>query len=160
MTIYFLSYEESDLIKIGYTSTTVEKRVATLQTGLPHRLIVLAHMDGSMSEEAALHRQFAEHRVNGEWFKPSPGLMELIERHKVPEPEIEEPVDEPPLNGITVRLKIDAPYDPEAGDVPWSQLSGKFPDNKPADWLEKSRFFDWRHIVRNGQLPTKTRHFE
>jgi len=56
-------------IKIGWCAGNVEKRKAELQTGCPHPLEVLATFAGSREEEAALHRDFADLRVQGEWFQ-------------------------------------------------------------------------------------------
>jgi plasmid maintenance system killer protein len=77
-TIYFIKSDETKEIKIGYTSGEVEKRLKTLQTGHPHKLQVLATMPGSRDEEKTLHEKFASIRLNGEWFKPHPDLLDFI----------------------------------------------------------------------------------
>jgi len=56
-------------IKIGWSAGNVEKRKAELQTGCPHPLEVLATFAGSREEEAALQCDFADLRVQGEWFQ-------------------------------------------------------------------------------------------
>ncbi|MFD4862470.1 GIY-YIG nuclease family protein [Streptomyces atratus] len=57
----------STRVKIG-TSVSPEKRLKELQTGNPDRLEVLWYTSGGRELEALLHRAFADHRVEGEWF--------------------------------------------------------------------------------------------
>jgi hypothetical protein len=67
-------------VKIG-RSRNLEKRLETLQTGTPVRLLVLHEIAGD--HEKALHAACAEHRLQGEWFAPTPeffaALMAAIE---------------------------------------------------------------------------------
>ena len=56
----------------------LEARLASLQTGNPEKLEVLAVICGSLTMERAFHAVFAEHRLQGEWFKRTPELMRLI----------------------------------------------------------------------------------
>lgn len=78
--IYFIQDGSNFSIKIGYAKTDAEARMATLQTGNSAELVLLATMDGDRSQEAGLHRLFAEYRVAGEWFRPCPDLLRLIGR--------------------------------------------------------------------------------
>ncbi len=75
--IYFLQDSGTHAIKIGYAISPVE-RAATLQTGNVSKLELLLEIDGDRRDEAGLHRRFANDRVAGEWFKPSPELLKLI----------------------------------------------------------------------------------
>lgn len=158
MTVYFISCGEGEPIKIGYTSQSVDKRLASMQTGVPVKLTVLGEMDGTMTDEQALHARFDADRVRGEWFRPSAELLALIALHKRPEPVVPDPAEEAP-KARKIIMQIEAPYDPEAGDVPWSSLTGRILP-KPDDWLQRSHNFDWRHIVTDGKLPTEMAHFE
>jgi excisionase family DNA binding protein len=54
-------------VKIGYAKD-VAKRLATLQTASPHRLVVVVHFPGNIEMERRLHARFAKHRSTGEWF--------------------------------------------------------------------------------------------
>ena len=55
-------------VKIG-TATNIDARLAELQVGCPHRLILLASGPGGTAMEAALHFEFAKYRRRGEWFR-------------------------------------------------------------------------------------------
>lgn len=158
MTVYFISYGEGAPIKIGYTSTPVDRRLAGLQTSAPHKLIVLGEMEGTRADEQALHARFDADRMRGEWFRPSAELLALVALHRRPEPVALEPTEEAP-KVRNIIMQIEAPYDPEAGDVPWSSLTGRILP-KPNDWLQRSHNFDWRHTVTDGKLPTEMAHFE
>lgn len=74
--VYYIRRDSDGLIKIG-TSRTLAKRLATLkrESG-PLRL--LATVGGAHREENALHRQFADLRAEGEWFRPEMPLLEHI----------------------------------------------------------------------------------
>lgn len=55
-------------VKIGY-ATNVNKRRRALQTASPVKLEVLMTIPGDMADEKLLHKQFAAHRMEGEWFR-------------------------------------------------------------------------------------------
>ncbi len=76
--IYFTQDSVVLNIKIGHTSGDPEGRRSALQTGNGSPLVLLATMPGEREDEARLHRQFAPHRVGGEWFRPVPALLALI----------------------------------------------------------------------------------
>lgn len=67
-------------VKIGWCASNVEKRKAELQTGCPHPLEVLTTFAGSREDEAALHRDFADLRVQGEWFQYEEPLVSFVAR--------------------------------------------------------------------------------
>lgn len=73
--IYFAHAEGTDLVKIGFTAGDPAKRVGELQTGCPHKLVLLASIEGSEQDEAKWHRDFAADRLNGEWFRLSVPLL-------------------------------------------------------------------------------------
>lgn len=66
-------------IKIGVSSNPVQ-RLRGLQTAHPWRLELLCIVPGGCALEAVYHAQFAEHRLEGEWFNPAPGILAEIER--------------------------------------------------------------------------------
>ena len=76
-------------VKIGYTSGPVARRIADL----PGRARVPADFDPAdtiwlmhsipgcvMRDERRMHRLFAAHRVDGEWFRMSRTLLDQLER--------------------------------------------------------------------------------
>jgi hypothetical protein len=65
--VYLLGAEGLDLVKIG-TTTDVDRRVRTMQTGLPLTLSVLWTCEGGRKLERALHDKFRVHNRRGEWF--------------------------------------------------------------------------------------------
>jgi hypothetical protein len=75
--IYFAARSDG-LIKIG-TSSDPARRVQALSTGAGESLALVAVVDGGRARERALHERFADTRVHGEWFSPSPELLEFIE---------------------------------------------------------------------------------
>lgn len=76
--IYFIQDRRTNAIKIGYTGGDPRERMSALQTGNPTELVLLAQMEGDMSREAELHKQFATARMVGEWFNPVPELLEFM----------------------------------------------------------------------------------
>lgn len=77
--IYFIQDSGTLAIKIGYTAgDSPEARRKALQTGNPSPLVLLAAAEGDTTDEAALHRRFAEARIGGEWFRPVPELITTI----------------------------------------------------------------------------------
>lgn len=64
-------------IKIGYT-TTLETRLASLRTGSPQPLRIIAVLNGGRRLEATLHGLFAEYRREGEWFRRGVELARWI----------------------------------------------------------------------------------
>jgi len=77
--VYFIRSKTGGPVKIG-VSRDVNKRLGALQTAHPYRLVVVATIhNGGVSAERSLHEQFAEFRLNGEWFEWSPGLGRLID---------------------------------------------------------------------------------
>jgi hypothetical protein len=77
-TIYFLG-PEGGPIKIGFAKR-LSFRLNDLRLMNPFPLIVHASVDGLASLERDYHRQFAAHRLHGEWFSPSPDILAEIER--------------------------------------------------------------------------------
>lgn len=73
--IYFVL--NGEFVKIG-VSDAPRKRIASLQTGSPFPLEVLAIVEGGYELEAELHRRFAAYRLLGEWFQYAPPIQELI----------------------------------------------------------------------------------
>jgi len=85
--VYFLAYDDEEfryhfpVIKIGSTYS-LEKRIQTLSTAsaVPLLLVGFINANQPANMEARLHMQFKFHRMNGEWFKATPGFVEELEK--------------------------------------------------------------------------------
>jgi hypothetical protein len=77
--IYLLQLEGTDLYKIGFTKNSPSKRVKSLQTGSPHKIILADQYETEMASkiESILHRSMKSKKyiaedgftLLGEWFK-------------------------------------------------------------------------------------------
>lgn len=74
-----------DSVKIGYT-TNLEQRMKAIQSTCPHPIVCLGTAPGGQLLERALHRQFARHRVYGEWFDLPPDQRDALRRRLSGEP--------------------------------------------------------------------------
>lgn len=75
-TVYFA--EKSDgLIKIGFAQD-VEARMRQISGMAGSDLSILVTTNGGSIEEASLHRRFASAKRHGEWFEPTPELLNFI----------------------------------------------------------------------------------
>ncbi|HEY7312237.1 MAG TPA: GIY-YIG nuclease family protein [Gemmataceae bacterium] len=76
--IYFLQEQRPPgFIKIGFTDRDVPERVAELQVGNPSLLVILCVQFGDEKREQDLHELFAADYVRGDWFRPSPDLVDF-----------------------------------------------------------------------------------
>lgn len=77
--IYFIQDESTLLIKIGFTDhATPAKRLCELQTASSAGLVLLSTIPGTREMEKHIHREFANLRERGEWFRPAPALIRFI----------------------------------------------------------------------------------
>lgn len=65
--VYFIG-GESGPVKIG-TSQNPRARLRAVQCHHPYPLSILATVPGGVEVERGLHKRFADHRLNGEWFE-------------------------------------------------------------------------------------------
>lgn len=75
--IYFIRDTASGDIKIGFSGNP-SRRLAILQTGHANHLELLGVISGSLTEEQALHERFANSHKRGEWFRPTPDLVDFV----------------------------------------------------------------------------------
>jgi len=78
--VYAIGIEGSTLIKIGH-SKSPNKRLASMQTGLPFKLEIVYQLrvEDPRRIELTLHRMLAEQQTRGEWFEmPKIALPELF----------------------------------------------------------------------------------
>jgi hypothetical protein len=69
--VYFIQNIETRRIKVGFTTSSVNARVAQLQTGSDSELRLLGVVTADASRgttEGQLHLAFAEWQYRGEWF--------------------------------------------------------------------------------------------
>jgi hypothetical protein len=83
--IYFIQDTRSKAIKIG-TSRNPAARLKELQTAHAHPLVLLAVMDGGVTEERELHQRFT--RLHGEWFEPTPELNVFVREYAMRMPQV------------------------------------------------------------------------
>lgn len=71
--IYFITAREVGRVKIGF-SENPRARFFKMRTDSPIPLQLERICDGSVEDERALHKQFSEDRLAGEWFTLSPAI--------------------------------------------------------------------------------------
>lgn len=77
MAVYFIHDALSNMVKIGWADEPW-RRMCQMQTGCPGDLTLLALEPGFPEREFELHRQFAQDRARGEWFRHSETLANYI----------------------------------------------------------------------------------
>lgn len=60
---------EPSFIKIGFTFSNPIGRMNSLQTGCPHKLLLIYSKKGTEVHEKLLHGRLSEFRTHGEWFR-------------------------------------------------------------------------------------------
>lgn len=74
--VYFLLCD--GFCKIGF-ATCVSIRHAAIQASNPNEVIVAGHVYGTLQDERALHKRFADLRGRGEWFRYEGALRDYVE---------------------------------------------------------------------------------
>lgn len=74
--VYFV--RAGDFIKIGF-AVDVQRRIASLQTGSPMPLTLLATTPGTLDSERAYHKRFDELWERGEWFRAVDPLVSFVD---------------------------------------------------------------------------------
>lgn len=77
--IYFIQAGKDGPIKIGI-ALNVRQRLNTLQVASAEKLTLLYSQPGIPALEKAFHREWAEHHLRGEWFKPARDILIYISR--------------------------------------------------------------------------------
>ena len=78
MTLVYL-LRAGNRYKIGYTTSAVEQRIKSLQTGNPLKIELLGTMPGTLKDERMLHAKYHAYRVEGEWFTlPQAAVDEIL----------------------------------------------------------------------------------
>lgn len=71
--IYCITARDLGLVKIGFSENPFV-RFSKMQSDSPVALRIERVVAGGVADEQALHRDYAEHRVRGEWFAITPGI--------------------------------------------------------------------------------------
>ena len=67
-------------VKIGFTrAKRLQYRVASIQTGMPYPLKVLAKVKGLPSHEREAHALLADYRLTGEWYEWTPRVQAFVQ---------------------------------------------------------------------------------
>ena len=82
--VYFFAMENTSLIKIGFTGTSLCRRYESVRRGSPAELIPLGYFRASRRHEKELHRKFSKSRTKGEWFNDDGTIMEFMEQSTIP----------------------------------------------------------------------------
>lgn len=75
--IYFIAPVGGGNIKIGVTKNP-QRRLRDLRNYSPLPLQTLACVPGNADDECKLHRMFFSAHSHGEWFRPSPEILNFI----------------------------------------------------------------------------------
>lgn len=73
----------ADRVKIGWSSDPV-RRFGKIESDSPFECERLGYWPGSMDDESAVHKRFADIRMHREWFAATPPLMAFIEQMAMP----------------------------------------------------------------------------
>lgn len=76
--LYFIQAESGGPIKIGVANYP-NVRLGQLQTGNPERLVIRRQVRVNEHAERRFHALFAEHRVQGEWFRAVPEIAAICD---------------------------------------------------------------------------------
>jgi Meiotically up-regulated gene 113 len=77
--VYFIQGTKSGNIKIGFSGDPYF-RISQLRTGASEPLVMLGMAQGTRRDEKNLHVMFCRDRIDGEWFKYSERLAEVIDK--------------------------------------------------------------------------------
>jgi Meiotically Up-regulated Gene 113 (MUG113) protein len=78
--VYFMYC--AGMVKIGY-SRSLARRIVKMRTDMPHPFELIHADEGGPKTERMLHREFAELRVRGEWFKADKKIFDHIRRRRI-----------------------------------------------------------------------------
>ena len=144
--VYLIRAGTTNLYKVGYTSKTPDERRASLQTGNPFPLNVVASWHGSETDEQRLHDLLAPYRKEGEWFKLTvSGLLHLLCQYDALSDQtltsdsvesLSEPSSEPTTSAGSEECQRLCEFDVLKGD--------------PFVWSEKDKLF-WKLPFEEGE---------
>ena len=94
------------VIKIG-KAVDIGKRIADLSTASPINLVLVASIqsDNARKLEGHLHKTFAKHRLNGEWFELNLDMIRALRNHYLISDKFDELFD---FSRSSEQIEIDA----------------------------------------------------
>jgi hypothetical protein len=75
--VYAIRDDERKAVKIGWSTDPI-RRLAQLQTAVPHPLRLTAFIAGSKNVERSLHELFSDRHVRGEWYADHDGEVMAV----------------------------------------------------------------------------------
>lgn len=75
--VYFIRAGRTATIKIGW-ALDPDKRLDAMQTGCPHKLLLIGFIPGGRAIEQEWHREWKHLRINREWFRLDTDLRMAI----------------------------------------------------------------------------------
>jgi hypothetical protein len=79
--IYILQVRGKGQLKIGFTENDPMRRVAAIQSASPYELELISSFAAIAQDELHLHKALEQHRIRGEWYRPSEEVMGYLEGH-------------------------------------------------------------------------------
>jgi hypothetical protein len=76
--VYFIHQPRDNLIKIGFTQASPQRRFEKHKRYTPDPIVWLGCLEATARQEVELHGIFDSQRVGKEWFHPSEALLNLI----------------------------------------------------------------------------------
>jgi hypothetical protein len=80
--VYAIEALGLNTIKIGWTQH-LKSRLSAIRTSCPVEVRLLGVTPGNRTDEVAMHQQFEDCRVRGEWFRATPELRAEVSTWKV-----------------------------------------------------------------------------
>ena len=77
--IYLVRASSTDRYKIGYTGSSIRKRIMSMRTGCPYEIKLISYFSGCKCDESLLHNFLKDFRKTGEWFEMPRYIAVLIQ---------------------------------------------------------------------------------
>ncbi len=77
--IYFIQVDGDGPIKIGITRHDPRKRMVKIQSDCPWPVRLLGTIKGDVEQEATIHRQLGQFKIQGEWFHPVEQVVAAVQ---------------------------------------------------------------------------------
>ncbi|MGV0964218.1 MAG: GIY-YIG nuclease family protein [Polynucleobacter sp.] len=75
--VYFMQAGPNGPVKIGHSRSLVT-RLDAIRRHNAAEVVLLGAYSGGLREEQDAHRQLAAYRIRGEWFHPTPAVLDFM----------------------------------------------------------------------------------